>query len=164
MLDIGWSEMAIVAVVALFIIGPKDLPKVLRTIGRYAGKVKAMAREFQDTIDEAVREADLDEVKKQIEKVGRLDVRKSISNTIDPEGKIGKALDFKGFPQSPKSGGDGHADRERAPDAKAGADAKTPAEPAAAANGGNSQEQEKEASAAAAAAADAPERESSAGA
>jgi sec-independent protein translocase protein TatB len=158
MLDIGWSEMAIIAVVALFVIGPKDLPKVLGTIGRYAGKVKAMAREFQDTIDEAVREADLDEVKKQIEKVGRLDVKKSISDTIDPEGKIGKALDFKGFPQTSKSGGDRRADGESAADAAAEA----PAEPAAAANGGNSQE--KEASAAAASSAAAPERESSAGA
>jgi sec-independent protein translocase protein TatB len=156
MLDIGWSEMAIVAVVALFVIGPKDLPKVLRMIGRYAGKVKAMARELQETIDEAVREVELDEVKKQIEKVGRLDVKKSIEDTVDPGGEIGKALDFKGFPPTPKS-----ADERRA-DAEAGSDGEKPAEPSEAANGGDTQE--KEASAAAAGGAAAPERESSAGA
>ena len=44
MLDVGWSEMAIVAVVALFVIGPKELPRALRTVGRYAGKIKAVAR------------------------------------------------------------------------------------------------------------------------
>jgi sec-independent protein translocase protein TatB len=154
MLDIGWSEMAIVAAVALFVIGPKDLPKVLRTIGRYTGKVKAMAREFQDTIDEVVREAELDEVKKQIEKVGRLDVKKSIEDTVDPKGEISKALDFKGFPPTPKTGGDGRAEAE------GGSEAEKPAEPSAAADSGDTGE--KEASAAAGAAA--PERESSAGA
>lgn len=151
MLNIGWSEMAIVAVIALFVIGPKDLPKVLRTIGRYAGKVKAMAREFQDTIDEAVREAELDEVKKEIEKVGRLDVKKSIEKAVDPEGELGKALDIKGFPVTSKSG--------RA-EAEGGGGADKPAAPAGAAEGG---EPQKEASAAAAGVA-APERESSAGA
>jgi sec-independent protein translocase protein TatB len=156
MLDIGWSEMAIIAVVALFVIGPKDLPKVLRMIGRYAGKVKAMAREFQETIDEAVREAELDEVKKQIEKVGRLDVKKSIEDTVDPEGELGKALNIKGFPVTSKSGGDRRAEAE------AGSDGEKPAEPSEAANGGDTRE--KEASAAAAGGAAAPERESSAGA
>ena len=43
MLDVGWSEMAIVAVVALFVIGPKELPRVLRMIGRYTGKIKSIA-------------------------------------------------------------------------------------------------------------------------
>ena len=60
MLDLGWSEMAIIATVALFVIGPKDLPKALRTAGRYGGKVKALAREFQSSIDEAVKEAEKD--------------------------------------------------------------------------------------------------------
>jgi sec-independent protein translocase protein TatB len=94
MLDIGWSEMAIIAVVALFVIGPRELPKVLRTLGRYAGKIKAVAREFQDSIDEAVRESEIGEVKKQIEAAGRTDFKKSIEDTIDPERKIGKAMDF----------------------------------------------------------------------
>ena len=95
MLDIGWSEMAIVAVIALFVIGPRELPRLLRTVGRYAAKVRGMAREFQDGIDEAVREAELDEVRKQIESAGRVDVGKAIEDAVDPERSIGKAMDFR---------------------------------------------------------------------
>ena len=95
MFDIGWSEMAVIAVVALFVIGPRDLPKVLRTVGRYANKVRAMAREFQSSIDEAVRDAELDEVKKQIESVARFDIGRSVSDTIDPGGTMRTAFDAK---------------------------------------------------------------------
>ncbi len=94
MFDIGWSEMAIVAVIALFVIGPKELPKALRTFGRYAGKVRAMAREFQASIDEAVRESELDEVKKQIENAGKLNPTKALTDTIDPKGQLREAMDF----------------------------------------------------------------------
>lgn len=96
MLDLGWSELAIVAVVALFVIGPKELPRMLRTVGRYMGKVKAIAREFQDSIDDAVREAELDEVKKQIEQASKFDVQKSISDAVDPDRQLEKALDVNG--------------------------------------------------------------------
>ena len=94
MLDIGWSEMAIVTVVALFVIGPRELPRMLRTVGRYAAKIRGMAREFQEGIDDAVREAELDEVKKQIESARRLDLGKSIEEAVDPDNQIGKAMDF----------------------------------------------------------------------
>ena len=94
MFDIGWSEMAVIVVVALFVVGPRDLPKVIRTFGRYAGKIRGMAREFQDSIDEAVREAELDEVKKQIEQAARFDMDETISGTVDPGGEIGKAMDM----------------------------------------------------------------------
>lgn len=95
MLDLGWSEMAIVAVVALFVIGPRELPRLLRAVGRYAAKVRGMAREFQDGIDEAVREAELDEVRKEIESAGRVDMGKAIEDAVDPERSIGKAMDFR---------------------------------------------------------------------
>ncbi len=96
MLDIGWSEMAIIAVVALFVIGPRELPRMLRAIGHYAAKIRGLAREFQQGIDEAVRESELDEVKKQIESAQKLDVGKAIQNTVDPERRIDRAMDFSG--------------------------------------------------------------------
>ena len=128
MFDIGWSEMAIVAVDALFVIGPRDLPKALRTVGRYAGKLRAMAREFQSSIDEAVREAELDEVKKQIESVAKLDVPKSISNAIDPEGEIGKGMDFTQIGETPS---EPKKDDEAAGKGEPPGAAPTPALPAA---------------------------------
>ena len=85
MLDLGWSEMAIIATVALFVIGPKDLPKALRTAGRYGGKVKALAREFQSSIDEAVKEAEkdlhLDEVKKGVQSFKNLNMDTALNAT-----------------------------------------------------------------------------------
>ncbi|MGH6900541.1 MAG: Sec-independent protein translocase protein TatB, partial [Geminicoccaceae bacterium] len=93
MFDIGWSEMAVILLVALIVIGPKDLPRVARTMGRWAGKGRAMAREFQTALEDMAREAELDKVKSEIEKAARTDVGKTIEKTIDPSGELGKAFD-----------------------------------------------------------------------
>jgi|ETNmetMinimDraft_2_1059921.scaffolds.fasta_scaffold05918_4 sec-independent protein translocase protein TatB len=105
MLDIGWSEMLIVAVVALLVIGPKDLPKMLHTIGRYAGKVRAIAREFQDSIDDAVRETELAEVKKQLDNAGNFDLKKTVTEAVDPDGKIAEATDMSALNKKFSFGG-----------------------------------------------------------
>ena len=63
MFDIGWSEMAVILMVALIVIGPKDLPRVARTIGKWTGKARGMAREFQRSLDDMAREAELQDVK-----------------------------------------------------------------------------------------------------
>ncbi len=62
MLDLGWSELLIIGVVALIVVGPKDLPKMLRALGQYAGRAKGIAREFQRSMDEAARQADIEEL------------------------------------------------------------------------------------------------------
>ena len=62
MLDIGFMEILVIGAIALIVVGPKDLPGLLRTVGQYAGKARAMARDFQRTMDEAAREADLGDV------------------------------------------------------------------------------------------------------
>ncbi len=59
MFDIGWTEMALVATLIIVVVGPKELPVVLRTIGRAVSRARAMAREFRDSIDEIADEADL---------------------------------------------------------------------------------------------------------
>jgi sec-independent protein translocase protein TatB len=91
--DIGWSEMAVIMLLALIIIGPKDLPRVARTIGQWVRKGRALAREFQTSLEDMARESELDDVRKEIEKVGRTDFKKSIQNTIDPKGELTKAFD-----------------------------------------------------------------------
>ena len=65
MFDIGWSELVVVGLVALIVIGPKELPTVLRTAGRWMGKVKRMASEFQGQFQEALREAEVADLKQQ---------------------------------------------------------------------------------------------------
>ena len=69
MFDMSWGEVMVIGAVALIVIGPKDLPKALRTLGNMTAKVRRMAAEFQGQFNEAMREAELDEVKKQIQGV-----------------------------------------------------------------------------------------------
>ncbi len=64
MFDIGWSELVVIAVVALIAIGPKELPGVLRMIGQWMGKARRMASEFQGQFNEAMREAEMADIKK----------------------------------------------------------------------------------------------------
>jgi sec-independent protein translocase protein TatB len=67
MLDMSWGEMMVIGAVALIVIGPKDLPKALRTLGNMTAKIRRMAAEFQGQFNEAMREAELDDVKRQIQ-------------------------------------------------------------------------------------------------
>ena len=71
MFDVGWSELMVIAVVAIVVIGPKDLPRVMRLVGRWSGKLKRMARDFQGQFNEALREAELDDVRKDIVDIGK---------------------------------------------------------------------------------------------
>jgi sec-independent protein translocase protein TatB len=69
MFDIGWSELVVIAVVALIAIGPKELPGVLRMIGQWMGKARKMAAEFQGQFQEAMREAEMADLKKSFDEV-----------------------------------------------------------------------------------------------
>lgn len=66
MFDIGWSELMLIGVVALIVIGPKELPGVLRTVGKTIAKLRRMAGEFQGQFQDALREAELSEIRKEI--------------------------------------------------------------------------------------------------
>jgi sec-independent protein translocase protein TatB len=69
MFDIGWSEFLVIAVVALLVIGPKELPGVLRMVGQWMGKARKMAAEFQGQFQEAMREAEMADLKKSFDEV-----------------------------------------------------------------------------------------------
>ena len=73
MFDIGWSELLMIAIVAIVVIGPKDLPRAMRFVGQWTGKMKRMARDFQGQFNEAMREAELDGLKKDVEAIGKID-------------------------------------------------------------------------------------------
>lgn len=92
MFDFSWPEMAIIAVVALVVIGPKDLPRVLRTAGQWVRRARAIAREFQGNLEQMVREAELDEVKEQLKKTASFDLETEIAKTIDPAGELKSSL------------------------------------------------------------------------
>lgn len=69
MFDIGWSELVLIGVVALVAIGPKELPGVLRMVGQWMGKARKMAAEFQGQFQEAMREAEMADLKKSFDEV-----------------------------------------------------------------------------------------------
>ena len=69
MFDIGWSEILVIIVVAIVVVGPKELPRLMGTFGRYAGKLRRAAAEFQRQFDDAIRDTEMAEVKKAIESV-----------------------------------------------------------------------------------------------
>jgi sec-independent protein translocase protein TatB len=82
MFDIGWSEFVVIGVVALIVIGPKELPGVLRAIGHWTTKIRRMAGEFQSQFQEAMREAEMADLKKQVDGLG--DAAKGLAADLDP--------------------------------------------------------------------------------
>ena len=99
MLDLGWSEILIIGVVALIVVGPKDLPKMLRTLGQYAGRARGIARDFQRSMDDAARQADIEELR---------EVKKGLDDMRGAQHKIQRDLS-QSFLDSP-----GKSDRKSA--------------------------------------------------
>ncbi|HEX4888889.1 MAG TPA: Sec-independent protein translocase protein TatB [Alphaproteobacteria bacterium] len=71
MLEIGWQELLVIAVVAIIVVGPRELPQMMRTIGLWMGKARRMAREFQNNIEEMGREVELDALRRDIDSFRR---------------------------------------------------------------------------------------------
>ncbi len=95
MLDLSWGEIVLIGAVAVIFIGPKELPNALRTMGKFMGKARTMAREFQNNVDDMIRESELEEVKKKVQSVQNITtggLSGAIQNAIDPKGEIQKAL------------------------------------------------------------------------
>ncbi len=88
MFDIGWTEMALIAVVAVIVIGPKELPKVMRELGTWVARARGMSRVFMDQLEEMSRQSGLDEVRKEAEAIRRMDPMRQIEKAIDPDGAL----------------------------------------------------------------------------
>ena len=91
-LDFGWSELMLIGVVALVFIGPKDLPKALRVAGFWVRKARTLSREFQSSIDQMIREAELDDIRQELKNVGEVDLDHEFRQTIDPTGNLAEDL------------------------------------------------------------------------
>ena len=86
MFDIGWSELLVIGVVAIVVVGPKELPRLMRTFGHYLGKVRHMAADFQRQFEEAVRDSEIDEMRKAMQ-----DFHAEVSD-VTPRGTVDKPL------------------------------------------------------------------------
>jgi len=142
MFDISWSEFLVIGVVALILIGPKELPGVLRTLGQWMGKVRRMASEFQGQFNEAMREAEMEDLKKHIDSMTEgLDpieqVRKEVESAVEdkpttdaaasdagsaaptvpaPEAPVATAVEASVAPSAPEPGAPTAADVKPAGD------------------------------------------------
>src|SRR5215510_8663925 len=111
MFDIGWSELLLIGIVALIAIGPKELPGALRTLGQWMGKVRRMASEFQSQFHEAMREAELADLKKEVDEMATKaqsyahfdpieDIRKDIESAASPPAALDTPLTETPAPQT----------------------------------------------------------------
>ncbi|MGE0282793.1 MAG: Sec-independent protein translocase protein TatB, partial [Rhizobiaceae bacterium] len=107
MLEVGWSEMLVIAIVMIVVVGPKDLPRMLRTFGRTTAKLRTMAGDFQKQFNEALQEAELDDVKKSVDSLRSLNPAAEIRKQLNPFEKtasdVRAGLDNMMKPQAPKS-------------------------------------------------------------
>jgi sec-independent protein translocase protein TatB len=122
MFDVGWTEMLVIAIVMIVVVGPKDLPNMLRTMGRMASKARGMANDFRRQFDEALKEAELDDIKKSVDELRGLNPMTEVRKQLNPFEKA--AADLRaGVENTMKP-------KPAAPPAVEGADAPaTPAEP-----------------------------------
>ncbi|PDT39843.1 MULTISPECIES: Sec-independent protein translocase protein TatB [Sinorhizobium] len=92
MLDIGWTELVVIAIVLIVVVGPKDLPPMLRAFGRMTGRMRGMASDFRRQFDEALREADLDEVRKTISDAQSLNPTTALRDAMNPLRQLGNEI------------------------------------------------------------------------
>ncbi len=106
MFDISWTELLLIAVVALIAIGPKELPRVLYEAGKWARRARMMAGEFQRHFTDLMQEAELEELRKQAQAARNISGAKTLADIVDPDGSIRQSFDpstlgTEGFGGSP---------------------------------------------------------------
>ncbi|WP_420561758.1 Sec-independent protein translocase protein TatB [Tepidicaulis sp.] len=115
MFDIGWSELLLIGVIAILVVGPKDLPRMMRVVGQYAGKIRAMAREFQRSFDDMAREAELEELRKEVQDIRKANPINKLKDSFnDPVDAVNKAI-MDGVPpeEAHKIAAEAEGDTER---------------------------------------------------
>ncbi|HSK29374.1 MAG TPA: Sec-independent protein translocase protein TatB [Candidatus Limnocylindria bacterium] len=102
MFDIGWQELLLIAVIAIIVISPKDLPHAIRAVSQFARQLRGLSREFRNGVSELVREADLDELKHQIQKVEPFEPLDTLTSSSDPTRNLSEDGDSRQFAQELK--------------------------------------------------------------
>lgn len=92
MFDLGWGEMGVIALVALIVLGPKELPNALRTMTNLTRTARKLAGEFQSGVNEIVREAELEDARKAAQSISKGSISKAIEKVVDPTGDLKSAV------------------------------------------------------------------------
>ena len=113
MFDLAWSEIALIGVVALIAIGPKDMPVAIKAVAEAIKKARRMASEFQTHVDEMVREANLHEVRDHINDIRSMDIKGKILGAVDGDGSLRRTINERPYtappPVTPVAAADGEA-------------------------------------------------------
>ncbi len=105
MFDIAGTELLLIVIIAVIVVGPKDLPRMMRGMGRWARKIRAASSEFRRQIDQLAREAELDEIITEANAAGRkLDPKNMIQQALDPEHELDKPVMDEHFLADPPVG------------------------------------------------------------
>jgi sec-independent protein translocase protein TatB len=102
MFDFAWSEIAMIAAVALVFIGPKDMPTAIRAVTDVIKKARRMASEFQTHVDDMVRDVNLQEVRDQISQIRNFDIRGEIERTVDADGSLRRTFESNPLEPEPR--------------------------------------------------------------
>jgi len=92
MFDLAWSEIAVIGLVAVLVLGPKELPAAMRTMAKMMRKMRSLTSELQGHMNEIVREAELDEVRQSIQKLSSTNLKSELTKAVDPTGEIQNTL------------------------------------------------------------------------
>ena len=92
MLDIGWTEMIVVVMVLILVVGPKDLPRVVRTVGQWTAKARRMSREFTSSLEEIGRETEINDLRRDLNSIGDGNSIAALETHIDPDGSLKKSV------------------------------------------------------------------------
>jgi sec-independent protein translocase protein TatB len=93
MFDFAWSEVGLIVLVAVVVLGPKELPQAMRALGRFTRQARKLAGEFQAHVNDLIREAEIDDIKKSVNQVTSVNVGAEIQKIIDPANEVGPELD-----------------------------------------------------------------------
>jgi sec-independent protein translocase protein TatB len=101
MFDLAWSELALIGLVAVLVLGPKELPGAMRTVAKMMRKMRGLTSELQGHMNEIVREAELEEVRNSIQKLSTTNLKAEVVKLTDPTGEIASTLNQPVLPVDP---------------------------------------------------------------
>jgi sec-independent protein translocase protein TatB len=93
MFDFAWSEIGLIGLVAVLVLGPKELPQAMRAMGRFTRQARKLAGEFQSHVNDLIREAELDDVKRTVDHAATINVGAEIDKLLSPGAELGPELD-----------------------------------------------------------------------
>ena len=102
MFDIGWQELILIAVVTIVVVGPKDLPHAIRAVSQFMRQLRGLSREFRNGVSELVREAELDDLKRQVQKAEPFEPLDDLSSSSDSTRRLSEEWDPRRFARERK--------------------------------------------------------------